>query len=152
MRECNLEASAELAALPRLWRAVREFAVQSGAAPDTLDQLRLLIEELVANVVKYAYPADTPRDRRPLWMRVALDADAILTLQVEDAGEPFDPLAHATPNLVLAIEDRPIGGLGIHLIRRLADHLTYQRRNGRNVLIIRKALGPAMLDSRETAR
>ena len=61
-------------------------------------------------------------------------------LTVTDDGHPFNPLEAPEPKTDLPIEDRPIGGLGIHLLRELSDGMTYERRNGRNqVTIVKRA-------------
>jgi serine/threonine-protein kinase RsbW len=64
-------------------------------------------------------------------------ADAI-ELVVEDGGPAFDPLQQATPDLEAALDDRPVGGLGIHLVRQMMDEVAYQRTGQRNRLTMRK--------------
>jgi anti-sigma regulatory factor (Ser/Thr protein kinase) len=64
-------------------------------------------------------------------------------LEVIDEAAPFDPLGIAPPNLTPALGDRPIGGLGIHLVRSLADEITYGREAGRNVVTVCFVLAPA---------
>jgi anti-sigma regulatory factor (Ser/Thr protein kinase) len=67
-------------------------------------------------------------------------ADQILTVTVIDDGRPFDPLALPPPDLSLDIKDRPIGGLGIFLLRKLADEIHYEWRDGRNRLTLEKRM------------
>jgi anti-sigma regulatory factor (Ser/Thr protein kinase) len=61
-------------------------------------------------------------------------------MTVVDDGHEFDPLAKEAPDLTLSVEDRPIGGLGIHLLRNLTDGMSYERRDGLNRLTLTKRL------------
>lgn len=88
----------------------------------------LAIEELVTNCIKYAYPAG---EEHVLAIELRL-ADSTLALTVTDDGRPFNPLEAPSPNLDLPPEERPVGGLGIHLLRQLSDGMDYVRVNDRN--------------------
>ena len=97
-------------------------------------QMNLAMEEAVVNVMSYAYPADTVGD-------VTIEAVTIadqLQCTITDCGTPFDPTAKEDVDTTLSAEDRPIGGLGIHLVRQLMDSITYERIDGKNVLTLRK--------------
>jgi serine/threonine-protein kinase RsbW len=61
-----------------------------------------------------------------------------LTVVLSDDGPPFDPFGQAEPDTTLSVEDRPIGGLGIHLVRKVMDRLEYRRQDGKNILIMKK--------------
>ena len=61
-------------------------------------------------------------------------------MEVIDDGHAFNPLEAPTPDLSLAMENRPLGGLGIHLLRKLADGITYERRNGTNRVVLTKRM------------
>ena len=83
---------------------------------------------MVTNCIKYAYD-----DAGEHTVEIVLSvADHAMTILVVDDGRPFDPLAAPSPDLSLPIEDRPIGGLGLHLLRQLADDVRYERRDGAN--------------------
>lgn len=97
-------------------------------------RINLILEEALVNVVEYAYPAGTAGE-----IRLATRFDeksGCLEFEISDSGAPFDPTAAATPDLDADAECRPIGGLGIHLVRTLADRVTYRRSDGRNILTI----------------
>ena len=97
----------------------------------------LTIEELVTNCIKYGYTGD-PRGHT---IRVVFSVqDHALEIQVIDDGNPFNPLEASPPDLSLPVEDRPIGGLGLHLLRQLADAASYERRDGTNVLRLTKRM------------
>lgn len=107
-----------------------------GPAPETLYFVQLAIEELITNCIKYGYD-DSGEHTIVIVLSVA---DEHLSITLIDDGHPFDPLAVPPPNLSLDIQDRPIGGLGIFLLRELADEMTYERRDGRNRLTLSKRM------------
>ena len=101
-----------------------------GVAQELALELRLIAEEVITNVVKYA-EADT----------IQIDfkvSDITVVLDVRDNGKRFDPLGAAAPELEASVEDRPLGGLGIHLVQALADEVSYERRDDWNVLRLTK--------------
>ena len=96
----------------------------------------LAIDELVTNCVKYSYT-----DSREHVIQVdLLMSDGRLTVTVVDDGRPFNPLEVPAPDLSGDIDQRQIGGLGIHLLRSVSDAMTYQRRNDRNQVVLVKRL------------
>jgi anti-sigma regulatory factor (Ser/Thr protein kinase) len=104
--------------------------------PEAAYLVSLAIEELVTNCLKYAYDdSDSHTVDFVLGLR-----DGALTVEVIDDGRAFNPLEVPSPDLSVAMEDRPIGGLGIHLLRELADEVSYERRQGTNRLKLRKKL------------
>ena len=103
---------------------------------DAMYLASLTIEELVTNCIKYGYT-----DLRDHTIDVAFSVDdGVLTIDVIDDGNPFDPLQAPRPDLSRAPEDRPLGGLGLHLLRELSDEVTYERRDGTNRLRLVKRM------------
>ena len=101
-----------------------------------LSGLNLALEEAATNVIMYAYPKETAG---------ALDVDAVLGIDaleftLTDGGVPFDPTAAPEADVTLSAEDRGIGGLGIFLVRKIMDSVTYTRRGGKNILTMVKKL------------
>ena len=90
----------------------------------------------MTNIISYAYDDDADHY---VMVRVALDRD-VVSVRVEDDGRAFNPLDAAPPDLRLGADERPIGGLGVHIVRSVMDTLEYQRENERNVLIMTKRL------------
>ncbi len=118
---------------------VRDFvattATALGIADATAERMTLILEELASNVVKYGFDDDTRHDIEiSLWR----EDESFCALMVDD-GRPFDPLSAGEPDLDADLEERGIGGLGIHLVRNMADGLDYERTEGRNRLTIRVA-------------
>jgi sigma-B regulation protein RsbU (phosphoserine phosphatase) len=98
--------------------------------------MNLAIEEAVVNVMSYAYPAGVVGN-----VNIEAQADEErLKFTITDNGIPFDPTAKAEVDTTLSAEDRPIGGLGIHLVRQLMDSINYERIDGKNILTLRKKL------------
>ena len=97
----------------------------------------LTIEELVTNCIKYGFRDDPSTHTIHVTFSVLHGA---LEVEVVDDGNPFNPLEAPAPDLSLPAEDRPIGGLGLHLLRELADAVSYERREGTNVLRLTKRM------------
>ena len=102
----------------------------------TTMKLNLAIEEAVVNVMNYAYPAGT---KGYLDVKVQHDADWLVFVII-DSGAPFNPTEAKDIDTTLSAEERSIGGLGIHLVRQIMDSISYERKDGKNVLTLRKKL------------
>ncbi|MDY0091073.1 MAG: ATP-binding protein [Candidatus Vecturithrix sp.] len=123
---------AELQELNQVLNVVGTFARQLGATEEKLGQIELILEELLVNIVNYAYPHGTGT----IEIRYRYSQNTQLRLEIIDQGIPFDPLAIPDVDTQMPLEDRPIGGLGIFLIRNIANNLDYRRQNGKNILTV----------------
>ena len=94
--------------------------------------LTTALEEIFMNIVHYSGAASAE-------LSLERDSDT-MEMRFTDAGVPFNPLDRAEPDLSLPVEERPIGGLGILMVRRLMDDVAYTRENYRNILTVRKKL------------
>lgn len=100
-------------------------------------QIDVAIDELLANIASYAYDLDAGE----VTVRMDFDADTrMVSLTFIDSGVAYDPLAKPDPDVTLAVEQREVGGLGIFLVKKTMDDMTYVRRDGRNELTIRKRI------------
>lgn len=98
--------------------------------------IHLVCEELVVNVVSYAYENEADG-----FLTIRIDkTDDTLSIQFVDGGVAFNPLEKEQPDTTLALEDREIGGLGIFLTKQMMDEVTYQRVDNENVLTIKKRI------------
>ena len=98
-------------------------------------KLRLCIEEAVENIVRYAYKGGQG------YVEVGTSVeDDVLTVVLKDSGVPFNPLAKDDPDITLSVEDRPIGGLGIFLCKKMMDSLEYEYTDGCNILRMKKRI------------
>lgn len=100
--------------------------------------LNLAMEEAVSNVIFYGYENDIPvEDAVVILLKREKDN---LTVVLEDHGKAFDPTDKPDPDLTLSAEDRPIGGLGIYLIKQIMDEVSYQRVGDRNIFSMKKKI------------
>lgn len=119
-------------ALPELVAAVEELGERDGWSVDLAFKISLVIDELAQNVVDYAYEDGTG----DVEVEVTSEPEAV-TIEIIDEGRPFDPLTDAPePDLTSPIEDRPVGGLGVHFTKTLMDDVSYCRESGKNRLKI----------------
>ncbi|MFC6486415.1 ATP-binding protein [Nitratireductor sp. GCM10026969] len=124
------------AEIPTFLTAARRFFARQNLAEEDVAELEVALDEILTNQVNYGY-----RDGLNHEILVSMTVEAgRLLLEIRDDGEPFDPLGVPEPDLSSDIEQRQIGGLGMHFVRRLLDKVEYQRRNGWNVLTLRKNL------------
>jgi sigma-B regulation protein RsbU (phosphoserine phosphatase) len=126
----------DIETIPQLNVFIDQAAEDAPLPPDLSMSLNLAIEEAVVNVMSYAYPRGTHGD-------VIIDlsvTDQQLTIAIIDQGMPFDPTSQVEADTSLSVEDRPIGGLGIYLVRQLMDSINYERIDGKNVLTLIKKL------------
>jgi anti-sigma regulatory factor (Ser/Thr protein kinase) len=110
------------------------FAARHGISQRHVHELDLAIEEHLTNVLTYAYQEG---DDRQITLRFALK-DRLLRIELVDDGRPFNPLDHPEPDLTLPLDQRPIGGLGIHMMRKSVDAMEYLRSNDCNILTLLK--------------
>ena len=132
----SLTLTNDVQQVPQLSEFVDEVCEAVGFDMSTTMQINLAIEEAVVNVMNYAYPANTVGN-------VNIEAQATderLKFIISDSGVPFDPTAKAEVDTTLSAEERGIGGLGIHLVRKIMDSINYERIDGKNVLTLRKTL------------
>lgn len=120
--------------IPALADFVDSIAESAGVDAALAMSINLALEEAVTNVMMYAYPAGQTG-------LVAVDADCDggrLVFEIQDSGVPFDPTAAPTADITLGVEERPIGGLGIFLVRQIMDAVEYARTGGKNILKLTK--------------
>ena len=120
--------------IPELSEFIETFCDQQMVDFSMAMSLNLALEEAVVNVMSYAYPAGVAGDVTV----EAMAEDGNLTFTLIDSGTPFDPTAQAEVDTTLSAEERPIGGLGIHLVRQIMDKVQYQYKDGQNILTLTK--------------
>jgi len=96
-------------------------------------EIELVLEEALVNIMEYAYPADKPKE---LILSILNKDNNELHIEIRDRGVSFDPFDKSEPDLEADLMDRPIGGLGIVLIKELTDALSWHRDNLENCLSI----------------
>ena len=100
-------------------------------------QIDIAIDELFGNIAHYAYNPEIGKAT----VRVEVIEDPLaVTITFIDNGVPYDPLAKADPDTTLSAEEREIGGLGIYMVKKSMDEITYEYKEGQNILAIKKSL------------
>lgn len=122
-----------LAGLGRLLDRLAEAMARAGVATRSAQSISIAADELASNVLNHREGRDKPHLDLVLRRR----EDGALELELIDDGPEFDPFAVAAPDVTLGLEERPIGGLGIHLARRLASGASYRRGDDRNRVELR---------------
>ena len=137
-----------LPAIPELQIEFEQFVAQWEGAKPLIPTLNMALDDLLNNVVQYAFPNDPTEHHIEVEGEVR---DEWVILTITDDGIPFNPLTVAPPDLSLLLHEREIGGLGIHLVRSMFDEVTYHRNVGRNVLTVKKKLVSMTETSHRTA-
>jgi len=144
---CNLMLQNDIAQVTRLAEWVEGVCEAVGLDTAATMQLNLAIEEAVVNVMKYAYQPGIVGD-----IHIEAQADDVnLKFVITDSGTPFDPTTRAEVDTTLSAEERPIGGLGIHLVRQIMDSINYERVDGQNVLTLIKKLQQSVREPRNNS-
>jgi serine/threonine-protein kinase RsbW len=132
----TIHIAADVREIERLNRLVRQFGELHDVPSRTLYSVNLALDELVTNVILYGYEEASGKEVVVKLISSTTD----LVASVSDEGKAFNPLDVAAPDLNAPLEDRQLGGLGIHLVRSLMDKVSYEREDTKNVLTIRKRL------------
>ncbi|MBO5920464.1 MAG: ATP-binding protein [Bacteroidales bacterium] len=126
----------DIAQISRLTQFIDEVGEAFSLAPDMIFNLNLVLEEAVVNVINYAYPKE---EHQKIYLSVSMREGSIVVV-LTDTGKEFDPTMVPEADITLSAEDRPIGGLGIFLIRQIMNEVRYERIEDRNVLTMEKKL------------
>ena len=130
----SITLSNDVNEVPLMTDFITDIAESLQMTPSDTMQVNLAVEEAVVNVMNYAYPEGTKGD-----VNIAATADGQqLILTITDSGTPFDPTARSEVDITQPLDERPIGGLGIHLVRNIMDAVSYQRVGDTNQLTITK--------------
>lgn len=113
---------------------VDAFCAERGLPPAIAFAINVSVDELLTNTISYGYDDD---DRHRIEMTVRMEG-SVLVVQLADDGKPYDPTKAPHPDINASIEQRPIGGLGVHFVRVLMDEFVYRRSDGRNIVTLTK--------------
>ena len=137
MKTRRLVLPNDIETIPQLNEFIDSVAEEVGLAMSLTMSLNLALEEAVVNVMEYAYPEGQKGN-----VEIEVTADQQwMTFVITDTGIAFDPTMKEDADTTLSAEERPIGGLGIFLVRQLMDVIDYKRQDNKNVLTLRKKLG-----------
>ena len=136
----NMEKSIILAndinEISKLNEFIENIGEEFTLTPDVVFNLNLVLEEAVVNIINYAYPKE---DHQWIYLSAKLENGSIILI-LTDTGKEFDPTMAPEADITLSADDRPIGGLGIFLIRQIMNEVKYERIDGKNVLTLEKKL------------
>ncbi len=126
----------DLARMPEL---VDRFASEHQLSPNVVFGMNVALDEMLSNIIKYGYADEAIHEIR---VRLSVDG-SMLVFEIEDDGLPFDPCAAPDVDTDAPVEERKVGGLGIHIVRNLMAQMDYARVGDRNRLVMRMPLGEA---------
>ncbi len=133
--ELSLRMETTLDELRRIDESIEEFARTESWSPELEFQVKLVFEEIGINIVNHGHDDDSPHE---VEIQIVSDMDTI-TVEITDDARPFNPLTDTPPpDINASLEDRPVSGLGIHLVRTLMDEVRYRRERGKNLLTLIK--------------
>jgi len=127
----KIKMRSDLDGLSSAARSIEDFVAGSGVPSRACYIVGLSFEELATNIIKYGFEGDS--SSREIDVEIAIERERVV-LTLEDEGREFDPLSVPEPETAAALDDREIGGLGLHLVRRMAESLSYRRDGARNIL------------------
>jgi anti-sigma regulatory factor (Ser/Thr protein kinase) len=112
---------------------VTEFAEQHDLAPELVYRVNLVLEEIITNVISYGYEDSSEHE---ISVRLSWK-DPRIEIEIKDDGRPFNPLEAPPPDMGKPLVERQIGGLGIHLVRKMMDESEYRRESDKNFLVLK---------------
>ena len=115
---------------------VSDLCVRNSIPPETERDLKLALDEMITNVATHAYPGS---GEHRFTLQITVSSEEFVA-RIEDDGVEFNPTEHPIPDLDAPLEERKVGGLGIHLVRQIMTSVEYQRVAGKNVVTLRKKL------------
>ena len=132
----SFELKNDLSELERLCRTCEEIGQDINISDRTIFEMNLALDELFTNIISYGF---NDQQEHTIKINIAIEGNQ-LQMRIEDDGVPFNPLESKTPEFQCGIEECKIGGLGIHLIRKLMDDIQYQRVADKNILVLRRKI------------
>ncbi|MCS5712002.1 ATP-binding protein [Candidatus Berkiella aquae] len=115
---------------PRIARRIEYYLHDKKISDSIINKILLCVDELITNIIAHAY---TDKQEHAVLLDCKV-VDNVIELELRDDGVPFDPTTQTRPDVKLSLENRDIGGLGIHLVMTLMDKVEYQREGDFNVL------------------
>lgn len=129
----TVRMKADIKNLDKAMAFLEEELIRAGADQRPAFQLKIALEELFVNIAHYAY-----KESGDVEVGVGY-GDGVVTVSLSDSGVPFDPFTQAkVPDITLSADERPIGGLGVFVVKKSMDEYSYRYENGKNIVTIRK--------------
>jgi len=138
-KEYCFELKSSLSELDKLCRKLETVGREIKLSKKFIFEINLALDELFTNIISYGIEDD---NEHAIKVTITKENEE-LCVSIEDDGRPFDLTKYETPDVSCSVEECKIGGLGIHIIRKLMDEIGYQRCGGKNVLTLKKKLAKA---------
>ena len=133
----TFELKSDLSELDTLCEELENFGNKFGFSKKLIFEINLALDELFTNIISYGF-----NDGKEHIVKVTLmPKNDDLCLCIEDDGKPFNPIEFETPDVSCSVEECKIGGLGIHIMKKLMDEVCYERCGDKNVLNLKKKVG-----------
>jgi len=130
----DLKLKNDLIEIERLADCVLSFGKEHGLSDDAVWEIRLVLEEVVTNIISYGYEDGSAHE---IDVSIVNEEEEIAVI-IRDDARPFNLLDHPRPDFEISLEDRGIGGMGIHMVREIMDEINYKREDGGNLLVMKK--------------
>lgn len=132
----SFELKSDLSELDRLCQNLETFGQKFGLSKKLIFEINLALDELFTNIISYGF-----QDDKEHVVRITLTPENDqLCLCIEDDGKPFNPIEFESPDVSCSVEKCKIGGLGIHIMKKLMDEICYERCDDKNVLNLKKKI------------
>ena len=131
----QLTVNAQTSELSKVLAFADTILEETGCSAKVKMQIDIAIEEIFVNIARYAYPSG---DGKAVIEIESDKAEKSVRITFEDQGIPYDPLKNEDPDITLPAEERPIGGLGIFMVKNIMDEVSYENSDGKNRLTIKK--------------
>ena len=131
----KMKLPAKIDQIESVTTALVDYLNEQGVDHSHVFKVQLALEEILANIASYAYaPADGD-------MEIEYNIEEqTLVMTISDEGKPFNPLERDDPDITLSVDERPIGGLGLFIVKNTMDDVQYFREDNKNVLVIKKKI------------
>jgi anti-sigma regulatory factor (Ser/Thr protein kinase) len=132
----QIKVKADTAELDNVLSFADTILEELGCSVKAQMQIDIAIEEIFVNIAHYAYPE--AEGEAVIYVEPG-EGSSSVTITFEDEGIPYDPLKNEDPDITLSADDRPIGGLGIFMVKKSMDEVSYEYKDGKNRLTIKKS-------------
>lgn len=133
----QLKVTADISKLDQVLAFADTILEEAGCSPKAQMQIDVAVEEIFVNIAHYAYPSGS--GEAVIYIEMD-ESSKTVKITFEDEGIPYDPLKNKDPDITLSAEDRPIGGLGIFMVKKSMDEVSYEYSDGKNRLTIKKSI------------
>jgi anti-sigma regulatory factor (Ser/Thr protein kinase) len=138
MKKFELNVEVKTDSLETINEAVESSMRDAGASEAKIISVDVAIDEIFSNIIFYSGLKET--DKAVIRVTIEEDDEKSITLEFIDTGRPFNPLEQPEPDVTKPAEEREIGGLGIFMVKKSMDHVSYRNEEGKNILTIRKKI------------